>query len=144
MMKPLDPGEPGLTLWLTVGCPTIYRHMLKHVSTSLVHNIDMLVDTHVHSSVAATRGRIPRLHARLHVGEGLRFSAAISQLNLPSTLNSPLDGLRCLSSRSMTGILSYFHDWRGKAIRVWPSNSYSKGYPRAMCERHRVTRHLSA
>jgi hypothetical protein len=79
-----------------------------------------------------------------HIGEGLRFQAAISQLNLTSTLNSPLDGLRCLSSWSMTRILSYFHDWRGKAIRVWPSNSYSKGYPRAMCERHRVTRHLSA
>jgi len=40
-----------------------------------------------------------------HVGEGLRFSAAISQLNLTSTLNSPLDGLRCLSSWNMTRIL---------------------------------------
>ena len=105
MSQPLD---PGLTLWLIVGCPRLYRHILKHVSTSLVRNIDMLVDTHVHPSVGATRGRIPRLHARLHTSERgadpqLRNRSSIS----PRAITDfPLDGLRCLSPRSMTRILS--------------------------------------
>ena len=56
--------------------------------------VDMLVDTHVRPSVAATRGHIPRLHASLHTSESgsdrqLRFRSSISPrrlcLNLTST-----------------------------------------------------------
>jgi hypothetical protein len=79
--EPLDPCRA--LWWLTVVCPRLNRHVLKHVSTSLVRNIDMLVDTHVHSSVAATRGLIPRLHAHPHTSERgsdskLRFRSSIS------------------------------------------------------------------
>ena len=137
-----EPLDPCLALWwLTVECPRLYRHALKHVSTSLVRNIDMLVDTHVHPSVGATRGRIPRLHARLHTSERgsdpqLRFRSSISP---PAITDFPLDGLRCLSPRNMTRMLSIAGR---KAIRVWPSNRYSKGYPPPCARRHRVTRHL--
>lgn len=92
-----EPLDPCLALWwLTAECPRLYRHALKHVSTSLVRNIDMLADTHVHSSVAATRGRHPTPpHARLHTSERgsdpqLRFrrdSQLINLTILTSTIN---------------------------------------------------------
>lgn len=73
------PFDPGLTLWLTKGVPRLSRHVLKHVSTSLLR--DRCASNYILSIVAAIHGLIPRLDARLHASE----SGSDRQLRLRSS-----------------------------------------------------------